>query len=144
MIKDGRPHIIGGEPLGSSVNPKRTTNIRMEAFALMNAMRDAAGQPCTITTDSQFWINVLTEWAPTWQANGWVKKSGAIKNLDIVKPLFELYQQSQAKLIWTRGHVGTELNELADEWANKARAGEIQNPIPATGLLHNHKRHSKM
>ena len=25
--------------------------------------------------------------------------------------------------MWTRGHVGTELNELADEWANKAREG---------------------
>ena len=25
------------------------------------------------------------------------------------------------KLVWVRGHVGTELNEKADEWANKAR-----------------------
>ena len=25
------------------------------------------------------------------------------------------------KLIWVRGHVGTEMNEKADEWANKAR-----------------------
>jgi ribonuclease HI len=27
-------------------------------------------------------------------------------------------------LVWVRGHVGTELNEMADEWANKARLGE--------------------
>jgi len=27
------------------------------------------------------------------------------------------------KLVWVRGHVGHEGNELADEWANKAREG---------------------
>jgi ribonuclease HI len=25
--------------------------------------------------------------------------------------------------VWVRGHVGTELNEMADIWANKAREG---------------------
>ena len=28
------------------------------------------------------------------------------------------------ELVWVRGHVGTEMNELADRWANRARAGE--------------------
>ena len=44
--------------------------------------------------------------------------------MDIVQPLFAKWIEAEklgAKLIWTRGHVGTELNELADEWANKAR-----------------------
>jgi ribonuclease HI len=92
----------------------------MEGLALLAALDDANGAECEITTDSEFWINVLTKWAPTWARNGWQKKGG-IKNLDIVQPLFELFQNSRASLIWTRGHVGTELNELADEWANRAR-----------------------
>ena len=51
------------------------------------------------------------------------KKGGDIKNLDIVQQAYPLYKQSQAQLIWVRGHAGIESNELADQWANKARLG---------------------
>ncbi len=116
VIRDGQPHILGSEE-------GDTTNIRMEGKALVAALKDAAGQPCQIHTDSEFWINVITKWAPGWAAKGWKKKGGEIKNLDIVQETYTLYGESQAELIWVRGHVGTELNELADEWANKAREG---------------------
>ena len=106
--------------LGKEAN---STNIRMEAMALISAFK-LAEPGDEIKTDSEFWINVVTKWAGTWQANGWTKKSGPIKNLELVKELFALYQsKSGVKLTWTRGHVGTEGNELADEWANKARQG---------------------
>ncbi len=116
VIKDGKPYILGSEP-------GETTNIRMEGRALIVALEDADGKEAEIHTDSEFWINVLTKWAPGWQAKGWKKKGGEIKNLDLVQEMFELYQSSKAKLVWVRGHDGTELNELADEWANKAREG---------------------
>ncbi len=116
VIKDLKPHILGSER-------GETTNIRMEGMALVAALQDAAGESCEIYTDSEFWINVVTKWAPGWQAKGWVKKGGEIKNLDIVKELYELFLNSQAKLIWVRGHEGDEGNELADEWANRARKG---------------------
>ena len=74
-----------------------TTNIRMEGKALIAALRDA---------------------------DGWTKKGGEIKNLDIVRELYELYSNSQAELRWVRGHEGDEGNELADTWANRAREGE--------------------
>ncbi|HET8709566.1 MAG TPA: RNase H family protein, partial [Candidatus Saccharimonadales bacterium] len=32
-----------------------------------------------------------------------------------------LFRQSQATLIWVRGHMGDEGNEQADHWANEAR-----------------------
>jgi ribonuclease HI len=115
VIKNGQPYMIGGEPNGS-----QTTNIRMEGLAIMAALKDAKSSKCEIQTDSEFWVKTLTEWALGWEQNGWHKKGG-IKNLDIVQPLFELYKNSNAKLVWTRGHVGAELNELADEWANRAR-----------------------
>lgn len=128
VIKNGIPHIIGGEPSTSATPANQSTNIRMEGYAIMSALIDADGEQCTITTDSEFWINVLTKWAPSWHKNNWRKKSGEIKNLDIVQPLYDLYSRSQAQLIWTRGHVGTELNELADQWANKARERQATDP----------------
>ena len=77
----------------------------------------------TVVTDSEFWVNVLTKWAPAWEANNWKKKSGEIKNLELVKKAYMLYKIGNVKLRWTRGHVGTKMNEVADEWANKAREG---------------------
>lgn len=116
VIKDLKPHILGSED-------GTTTNIRMEGLALVAALKDADGQLCTIYTDSEFWINVVTKWAPGWAAKGWVKKGGEIKNLDIVQELYGLFTSSKATLTWVRGHEGDEGNELADEWANKARQG---------------------
>ena len=95
----------------------------MEGMALIAAMELAGDEPCEIHSDSEFWINVLTKWAPGWAAKGWRKKGGEIKNLDLVQQAYALYQSTQPKLVWVRGHVGHEQNELADEWANKARAG---------------------
>ena len=69
-------------------------------------------------------INVLTNWAQTCERNGWKNKTGEIKNLDIVKPLYELYKNSNVELKWLKGHAGHEFNEMADEWANRARNGE--------------------
>jgi len=109
--------------LGTDTVPGDTTNIRMEGYAILNALEHAAGEPCTIYTDSEFWINVITKWAPGWEAKGWKKSNGPIKNLDIVREVYPLYQRSQAKLVWVRGHMGDEGNELADHWANEARQG---------------------
>ena len=116
VIKDLRPHILGSEE-------GQTTNIRMEGKALIAAIQDAGDDSAQVYTDSEFWINVVTKWAPGWQARGWTKKGGEIKNLDIVQELFELYTNSNVDLKWVRGHEGDEGNELADEWANKAREG---------------------
>jgi len=102
-----------------------STNIRMEGLALIAAMEHAAGKPCEIYTDSEFWINVITKWSLPWEANGWKKKGGPIKNLDIVQKVCPLYRSSQAKLIWVRGHNDDPGNELADHWANEARKQKL-------------------
>ena len=114
--------IEGDKPAALGSEDGETTNIRMEGNALIAAMKLAAGEPCQIYTDSEFWINVITKWAPGWEAKGWTKKGG-IKNIDLVKEAYSLYGQSSAELIWLRAHNGHDGNELADEWANKARAG---------------------
>ncbi len=116
VIENGKPIALGAE------NP--STNIRMEGLALKKAFEILDGEEAGILTDSEFWVNVLVKWAPAWEKNGWKKKNGEIKNLDIVKPLFELYKNSKVKLKWLKGHAGHEFNEMADEWANRARNGE--------------------
>lgn len=115
--------IEGGQPVALGSEDGATTNIRMEGKAIIAALTLAAGEPCRVHTDSEFWINVITKWAPGWEAKGWKKKGGEIKNLDIVREVYPLFQQSQATLVWVRGHNGDKGNELADEWANKAREG---------------------
>lgn len=115
VILDGQPVALGAD--------KVSTNIRMEAAALIAALKHANGESCIIYTDSEFWINVITKWAPNWEAKGWKKSGGAIKNLDLVQEAYALYNQSQATLTWVKAHVGQKDNELADHWANEARKG---------------------
>jgi ribonuclease HI len=116
VIRDMEVKVLGGEPAGG-----QTTNIRMEGFAIIAALKDAKGKSCEIYTDSEFWINVITKWSLAWEQKDWKKKGGEIKNLDIVKEVCPLYRESQAKLIWVRGHNNDPGNELADHWANEAR-----------------------
>ena len=121
VIENGQPVALGSEE-------GATTNIRMEGRALIAAMELAGSEPCEIYTDSECGINVITKWSLGWEMNGWKKKGGEIKNLDLVQRARELHRDSKATLIWVRGHMGHEGNELADQWANKARAGErLQN-----------------
>ena len=117
VIREMEVRKLGGE--------HNTTNIRMEGFAIIAALLDAEGQPCQIYTDSEFWINVITKWSIAWEKNGWKKKGGEIKNLDIVKEVCPLYRESKAKLIWVRGHNNDEGNEMADHWANEARKQQL-------------------
>lgn len=120
VIEDGKPVRLG--------RADDTSNIKMEGEAIKAALEYADGEDCEIHTDSEFWINVLTKWAKGWKQNNWKKSSrGEIKNLELVKDVYQMYCNCVAtcntKLIWERGHAGTEMNELADEWANKAREG---------------------
>lgn len=119
----GYAAILNKKPVALGSEDGDTTNIRMEGMAIIAALKHADGAECAIHTDSEFWINVITKWAPGWEANGWKKKGGEIKNLDIVQEVCPLYRSSKATLVWVRGHNGDEGNELADEWANKARTG---------------------
>ncbi|MET0979887.1 MAG: RNase H family protein [Candidatus Saccharimonadales bacterium] len=122
VIKELQPHILGSEE-------GDTTNIRMEGKAILAAIHDSAGEQCEIFTDSEFWINVITKWAPNWEAKGWKKPGGEIKNLDIVREVYPLYKKSNATLTWVRGHEGDIGNEMADEWANKARENGDVGPV---------------
>ncbi|MGR5541055.1 RNase H family protein, partial [Vibrio campbellii] len=74
------------------------------------------GHTVGIFCDSKYSIDCITKWAAGWEKKGWTKPSGEIKNLDIIKPTFALYQQIASKITihHVNGHVGIEGNELAD------------------------------
>ena len=121
VIEDGKPVRLGRRD--------DTTNIIMEGCAMIAAIEYAGEEGCEIHSDSHFWIDVLTKWAPKWRMvdnNGnvfWGKRTGGIKNLELVIKLYNLYKKYPVKLVFVHGHEGTEMNELADKWANNARNG---------------------
>lgn len=59
---------------------------------------------------------------------GWTKSGGEIKNLDIIKPAYALYQELASKITiyHVNGHVGIEGNELADRMSIVAISSKEQ------------------
>lgn len=108
-------------------NPQGTNNTA-ELNALHQALRMAeaeinAGHSVEICSDSQYSINCISVWAKGWEARGWVKKDGEIKNLDLIKAAYAIYQRihdDALTLTHVAAHVGTEGNELADRMAMHA------------------------
>ncbi|MGF1907850.1 ribonuclease H family protein [Vibrio kasasachensis] len=86
-----------------------------QAFILAKE-KIAKGYSVAIFCDSTYAIQCITQWAEGWSKKGWTKASGEIKNLDIIKPMYALYQEIAGKIdiFHVNGHVGIEGNELAD------------------------------
>lgn len=101
----------------------QTTNNRMELLALINAYDLAeTNTKAAVYTDSQLCVRSMTEWAPGWQARGWQRKGGPVKNVDLVRPLYDRYQERpELTLTWIAAHAGNLWNEYADALANRYR-----------------------
>ena len=104
-------------------NPNGTNNtaeLNALHHALLIAETDiAAGQKAQILCDSTYAINCISKWAAGWEAKGWRKAGGEIKNLGIIQAAYAVYSRIDAQLQLTHvsAHVGTEGNELADRMA---------------------------
>lgn len=87
-----------------------------------------AGLSVAIYSDSKYSIDCITKWATGWEKKGWTKSGGEIKNLDIIKPAYAMYQElaSQITIHHVNGHVGIEGNELADRMSIVAIASKEQ------------------
>ncbi len=93
-----------------------TTNNRMELTALIEAFKHAPKDAVLdVYTDSELCVNTINIWAKNWEARGWKKKSGPIKNLELVQELYHLQQEKPGiKLQWIKAHNGWLWNEYAD------------------------------
>lgn len=110
-----------------------TTNNRMEMTAAINALqalKTTKRLDIEIRSDSKNLVETARSWIYGWQKSGWKRKSGKIKNLDLVKILWELIHTHNIAWTWVRGHAGEPGNEYVDQMTNDAmdlmKAG--QNP----------------
>lgn len=105
--------LFGGE--------RTTTNNRMELMAVIRGLQ-ALKRACevTVTTDSQYVKNGITQWIHNWKRNGWrTAAKKPVKNDDLWKLLDQEVAQHQVSWHWVKGHSGHPENERADALANK-------------------------
>ena len=93
-----------------------TTNNRMELTALIAGFDlIPPGEAVTVYSDSNYCVKLINEWAVGWARNGWRRKAGPVKNLDLVQALYERAQaRPEVRLQWIKAHDGSRWNEYAD------------------------------
>jgi ribonuclease HI len=116
QYKDKVKEIYGGE--------LNTTNNIMELTAAIKSLESLKTFhiPVEMNIDSAYVVNGMNEWIKGWIAKGWRKSNKKpVENKELWIKLKELAdKQSNIKFIKVAGHSGVELNELADQLANKA------------------------
>ena len=105
--------LFGGE--------QSTTNNRMELRAAIEGLA-ALKRPSrvTVTTDSQYVKQGITQWIEGWKRNQWrTSAKKPVKNQDLWQLLDELTSRHEVTWEWVKGHSGHPDNELADALANR-------------------------
>jgi ribonuclease HI len=105
--------LFGGE--------RQTTNNRMELMAVIQGLK-ALKRPSqvSITTDSQYVKQGITQWIHNWKRNGWKTTARtAVKNADLWQALDVEAGKHEVEWRWVKGHAGHMENELADRLANR-------------------------
>lgn len=98
---------------------KLTTNNRMELLAVIVALSNIKDKsiPIEVYTDSQYVCNAIEKkWLFGWHKKGYAK----IKNPDLWKQFYIIYQQFNIRFIWVKGHAGIKENERCDVLATTA------------------------
>ncbi|WP_295184090.1 ribonuclease HI [uncultured Brevundimonas sp.] len=101
-----------------------TTNNRMELMAAIMAL-EALKRPCKVElhTDSKYVMQGITEWMRGWKTRGWLTADKKpVKNADLWQRLDAARLRHDVKWRWVKGHAGHELNERADQLANRGVA----------------------
>ena len=114
---DNEKDLCGGE--------YNTTNNRMELTAAIKGLTAIKkGSVVTLTTDSKYVRNGITQWITNWKNKGWrTANKQQVKNQDLWQQLDELSQNHNITWDWVRGHSGHRENEIADVLANRGIDG---------------------
>lgn len=117
VCDDGR-YGAGGRAAG--------TNQIGELMAILTVLRDFADQPLRIESDSAYAIGCASTWKPGWQRAGYLRKSGPIANLDIIREIHDRLdsRSAEVRFVKVKAHLRDEsvhpLNVRADELAGRA------------------------
>lgn len=107
----------------SSGGEAMTTNNRMELNAVIHAIEDVSllgVQSMTISTDSQYVKNGITNWINSWKRNGWKTSSkDPVKNRELWEKLDALNASCSIRWNWVKGHAGIKYNEMCDSLVRK-------------------------
>ncbi|KAI0765080.1 ribonuclease H-like domain-containing protein [Fomes fomentarius] len=107
--------------------PGDQTNNRAELIAIIRVLETAPkDRPLEIRSDSEYSINSMNKWLPSWKKNGWRKPDGKlVKNADLIQYADLLLEERRSGLkqsvVFTKvlAHSGIEGNEAADRLANE-------------------------
>ncbi len=104
-----------------------TTNNRMELQAVIAGCELVPeGTPATVYTDSRLVHDTINQWAEGWKRRGWKRKTGPVKNLDLVKQAYARFEsRPELTLEWVPAHSGYRWNEYADSLSTAWLRDEI-------------------
>ncbi len=118
LYKNGeKPVLYFGNYVKNGTNNIAELNALYKALKLADEIK--TNEKVMILSDSKYSIDCISTWAYGWKSKGWTKKSGEIKNLELIKNAHNLYEQIKNNIIikHVKGHSGVEGNELADRMA---------------------------
>ncbi len=115
-------HVATGKELEGSGGTPETTNNRMELTAVVEGLRALKrSTDVELFTDSVYVGKGMSEWMPTWKANGWRRREGKkwteVKNVDLWQALDEQLARHKVKYTRVAGHSGHAENDRVDELA---------------------------
>jgi ribonuclease HI len=99
-----------------------TTNNQMELMAAIQGL-EALKRESTVslTTDSQYVRQGITQWIYGWKRNGWkTSQKQPVKNKELWQRLDAAVESHKVEWHWVKGHSGHEENERVDQAANDA------------------------
>lgn len=100
-----------------------STNNQMELMAAIQGLEQLKKKPVrvTLTTDSQYVRQGITQWIAGWKRNGWMtSQKKPVKNKELWQRLDAAVAEHQVEWLWVKGHSGHRENEMVDQAANDA------------------------
>ncbi|MGC4129615.1 MAG: ribonuclease HI [Bergeyella sp.] len=103
---------------------RMTTNNRMELLAVITALEqiNSEGHEIHIYTDSKYVSEAINQkWLFGWAKKGFAK----VKNPDLWKRFYPLFQKYKPHFHWIKGHSGHPENEICDKLAVQASQSAV-------------------
>lgn len=122
VVYDSNENRLGSKSGGFPKEALATNNM-VEGIAILEALKWLEGKTdkqALIMSDSSYMVQSVNTWMNGWAANGWTKKSkGEIKNLSIMKAIYELKPKVNFRLMHVKGHqIGNSFEAVSNREAD--------------------------